>query len=120
MAFNENEDEPTVSVNIFAEDGTALNEAPILVPLSTDVNDLQGLCNQLLSKDDDDQLQIQFRTADGIEIVNTIKESVPADLINDEKVSRIFNINIFNFLGLVNRLSSSSVVSRSSRDEMHF
>jgi hypothetical protein len=84
MALNENEDEPTVSVNIFAEDGSVLNEAPILVPLSTDVNDLQGLCNQLLNQDD--QLQIQFRTVDGIEIVNTIKESVPADLINYEKV----------------------------------
>jgi hypothetical protein len=92
MASNENEDEPAVSVNIYAEDGVALNEAPILVPLSTSVDDLQGLCNQLLNQEADDQLQIQFRTVEGIEIVDTIKASVPLDSINDEKVSPLLYI----------------------------
>jgi len=84
MDTSEN-DEPQITINIYAEDGSALNNDPILIPLSTSVEDLQGLCNQLLNQDEDDQLPIQFRTAEGMEILGTIKTSIPAESLDDEK-----------------------------------
>lgn len=86
MDCDENEDGTSVMLRIYAEDGSALNDAPIVIPFTTSVSELQGLCNQLLNQEEDDQLPIQFQTVDGVEIVESIKNSVPAETIDNEKV----------------------------------
>lgn len=78
----------TITVSFFAEDGKALSEAPIILPLSTTTDQLQDLCNQLLNHDDDAKLPIQFRTEEGVEIVESLGKSISDDALDDEKVSR--------------------------------
>ncbi|KAI6189471.1 Notchless-like protein 1 [Aphelenchoides bicaudatus] len=107
MDVDENKEEQSVTLRIFAEDGSTLNDAPILIPFSTSVDELQGLCNQLLNQEEDDQLPIQFQTVDGVEIINSIKDSIPADSIDEEK-------------GLVNCLFATSIVSCSTCYKMYF
>ncbi|KAI6181094.1 Notchless-like protein 1 [Aphelenchoides besseyi] len=79
------ENQERITIGLYAEDGSPLSAAPIDLPLSTSVVELQNLCNELLQLDDDSKLPIQFRTSDGVEIVNSIQESVPRESIDDEK-----------------------------------
>ncbi|KAI6206897.1 WD-REPEATS-REGION domain-containing protein [Aphelenchoides besseyi] len=79
------ENQERITIGLYAEDGNPLSAAPIDLPLSTSVVELQNLCNELLQLDDDSKLPIQFRTSDGVEIVNSIQESVPRESIDDEK-----------------------------------
>jgi hypothetical protein len=96
METDENEGGTSVMLRIYAEDGSALNDAPILIPVTTSVDELQGLCNQLLNQEEDDQLPIQFQTVDGVEIVESIKASIPAESIDNEKVH--FKLEYFVFV----------------------
>ena len=86
-AMNDEENtDSTITVNFYAEDGTALTEAPIILPLNTTTDQLQDLCNQLLNNDDDTKLPIQFRTEEGAEIAETLGKSISEDALGDEKV----------------------------------
>ena len=76
---------PGVSVRFLTEDGTELGGAPIVLPISTSIEQLQLLCNQLLEKADD-PIPIAFRTDENVEIVESIQKSLPDDKLNIEKV----------------------------------
>lgn len=120
MESDENEDERTVALNIYSESGSALNEAPILVPVSTSVENLQILCNRLLEHEEDSQLPIQFQTVDGVDIVESIKTSVPQESIDDEKVCMLLALLILTIiLGPVYNLSASSFVPCSTCYKMY-
>ncbi|KAI6198331.1 Notchless-like protein 1 [Aphelenchoides fujianensis] len=79
------ENQERITIGIYAEDGSALSAAPIDLPLDTTVEGLQSLCNDLLQLDEDARLPIKFRTSDGVEILESIRASVPADSIDNEK-----------------------------------
>jgi hypothetical protein len=105
MDVDENESGTSVMLRIFAEDGSALNDAPILIPFTTSIDELQGLCNQLLNQEEDNQLPIQFQTVDGVEIVESIKASVPAESIDNEKVC-LDSYDVSNLIFRVCQLST--------------
>uniref|UniRef100_A0A8R1XSW6 WD_REPEATS_REGION domain-containing protein n=1 Tax=Onchocerca volvulus TaxID=6282 RepID=A0A8R1XSW6_ONCVO len=74
----------SVSVRIFSEDEQELSEAAIVLPLSTTLEQLQILCNQLLGSSDD-PIPITFRTRDGILIKDSLNGSIPQQKIDVEK-----------------------------------
>ncbi|VDK44412.1 unnamed protein product [Cylicostephanus goldi] len=71
-----------VSVRFLGEDGNELGGAGILLPTSVTSNQLQILCNQLLETSDD-PVPISFFTEDGVEIINSIEQSL--EKIDTEK-----------------------------------
>lgn len=80
-------DAPTVSnvaVRFFAEEGSELGEAPIVLPANVTAEQLQTLCNQLLEKEDD-PVPIAFRTSSGTEIRESLAD-VPPEELDVEKV----------------------------------
>lgn len=76
---------PSIPVRFLTEDGKELNEASIVLSITTSTDELQLLCNQLLEHSDD-PIPISFRTCDNIEIVDSIQKSLPDDKLDIEKV----------------------------------
>ncbi|VDM49649.1 unnamed protein product [Toxocara canis] len=89
MEVNEDEGEHHVGIRLYSEDGNELSDAPIVVSLSTSNQQLQVLCNKLLGSSDD-PIPISFRLKNGVEIVQSIADSVPQDKLNAEKVRSCF------------------------------
>ncbi|CAL2035014.1 unnamed protein product [Caenorhabditis brenneri] len=66
---------PQISVSFVSEDENELGGSGILVPVDISTNQLQILCNELLGNSED-PVPISFFTADGAEIVDTIRKSL--------------------------------------------
>lgn len=75
--------ESRICVRLIAENGDELGN-PVVLPTSTTAEELQTLANHFLEKEDD-PIPIAFRTSDGIDILDTIAESLK-DQLDVEKV----------------------------------
>uniref|UniRef100_A0A1I7ZTI3 WD_REPEATS_REGION domain-containing protein n=1 Tax=Steinernema glaseri TaxID=37863 RepID=A0A1I7ZTI3_9BILA len=73
-----------IYIKFVSEEGDSLSEAPIYLDTTTTVAQLQLLCNQLLGSDDD-PVPISFRTSDGVDIAESIFNTIPSDKIDIEK-----------------------------------
>ncbi|VDD86662.1 unnamed protein product [Enterobius vermicularis] len=73
-----------ISIRLFAEGGDELSVAPIILSTKTTEHQLQVLCNQLL-ENSDEPIPITFRTKDGIEIHDSISESIPEEKLDFER-----------------------------------
>lgn len=85
---------PSIPVRFLTEDGSELG-TPLVLPVSTNTEQLQLLCNQLLERTED-PIPISFRTDDDVEIVESIRDSVGGDKLNIEKVY-YYLLKISNF-----------------------
>uniref|UniRef100_A0A7E4W5Q2 NLE domain-containing protein n=1 Tax=Panagrellus redivivus TaxID=6233 RepID=A0A7E4W5Q2_PANRE len=81
-------DEIHVSVRFYAESGEELG-VPVVLPASTTSEQLSALCNEFLEKQDD-PIPVSFRTADGIDIVESIAASLKEGLDTEKGVSLVY------------------------------
>lgn len=79
----------TTQIRFLTESGNELNEAPIIVPCSASVRQLEVLCNKFLRAEEDapdEDVPIVFRTDDGVEIVDSLEASLDKKRLAGEKV----------------------------------
>ncbi|CAJ0932145.1 unnamed protein product, partial [Mesorhabditis belari] len=72
-----------ISIRFLGENGNELGGSGIVIPVGISVENLQQLCNQLLDTGDD-PLPISFFTEDGVEIRESINQSL--EKVDQEKV----------------------------------
>lgn len=78
-------DQNTVTVSFFGEDGSSLGPSSLILPFNSTTADLQQLCNQFLELEDD-PLTMQFRSTEGVEILESLEKSLSPEDIDQEKV----------------------------------
>lgn len=92
---NSESNEQRAMLRFFIESGEEVTNAPIVVPCTSSVNQLQILCNQLLKTyneskgvpiEDNEPVPISFRTNDGIEIIQFLNTSLDLKRLCGEKV----------------------------------
>lgn len=74
-----------VAITLLTETGEELSQAPIILPSNTTVAQLQILCNELLESRDD-PLPIAFRTEDGVDIQESLVNSLSRNSLTGEGV----------------------------------
>uniref|UniRef100_A0AC35TVF6 WD_REPEATS_REGION domain-containing protein n=1 Tax=Rhabditophanes sp. KR3021 TaxID=114890 RepID=A0AC35TVF6_9BILA len=74
--------EEMITIEFKNEAGDILNDGALILPLSATAQQLTGLVNQLLNNED--AVPIDFKTEDGITIIDSILESIPRESISTE------------------------------------
>lgn len=81
-----------IAVRIFSETGDELTKAPVVLPISTSIEQLQSLCNKLLEYEE--SIPISFRTEEGKDINESLGQSLAnSDSSIFEKVSNFDPVN---------------------------
>ncbi|KAI1727465.1 WD domain, g-beta repeat domain-containing protein [Ditylenchus destructor] len=83
-SLNGGQQPKNVALRLFTETGDELSPAPIVVPVTVSVDQLQVLCNKLMSTTED-PVPISFRSEDGLEIVESLVNSLTIDKLGGEK-----------------------------------